>query len=139
MRRGSNLASVTRLPQRSQSDTAKQKRSAERRMKDLVQQRAHEHNDGMCEVCRREYGREVAHRQAKGGRGGEHRASNALYLCHDCHAAQRDGRGGEELATQLGQVLPSMIGGEKPNPAVIPVYCVYGRVLLDDLGGWRQA
>ena len=91
-------------------------------------------NRGMCEVCGQAPAAEMAHRLAR-GRMGKWQPSNILALCgpDGCHAAQRDGKGGERLATALGQVLPSTVNGQRPDPEQVPVQTVYGRVrLLDD-------
>ena len=107
----------------------------EKKAKAITGARCMSLNSGMCEVCGQRPASEAAHRLAR-GRMGEHRASNLLMLCNPggCHDAQRDGKGGEGLATALGQVLPSMRNGERPDPEQVPVQCVYGRVYLKDDG-----
>lgn len=106
---------------------------SEKRAKAIAKVRCMVLASGACEVCGQRPAAEFAHRLAR-SRMGEWTASNGLYLCHECHAAQRDGKGGEALATKLGQVLPSMIDGKRPDPAKIPVACIYGWSLLADDG-----
>lgn len=111
---------------------------SEQKAKAIAKVRCMVHASGACEVCGQRAAAEFAHRLAR-SRMGKWQASNGLYLCHQCHAAQRDGKGGEALATSLGQVLPSMVDGERPDPEQVPVACIYGYVLLNDRGGWRPA
>ena len=105
----------------------------ERKAKAVARVRCSILNSGMCEVCGMAPASQFAHRLAR-SRLGEWRASNGLYTCEQCHSRQRDGKGGEALATRLGQVLPSMVNGERPDPERVPVQTVYGRVFLRDSG-----
>lgn len=97
-----------------------------------------ERSDGVCEQCGQSRATDMAHRLAR-SRMGRWQPSNVLHLCARDHAAQRDGRGGEDLATALGQVLPSMVDGHRPDPRLIPVATRYGWVFLDDDGAWTRA
>ena len=105
----------------------------EKKAKAIARARASTRNDGRCEIGCGRPATDFAHRLAR-SRMGKWQASNGLMLCSLCHSAQRDGKGGEGLATALGQVLPSMVNGERPDPEQVPVQCVYGRVYLTDLG-----
>lgn len=124
------------LARRSKSRTARAKRTAEQKARTIVRTRALHFNSGMCEICGLHMATDWAHRVAR-SQGGEWRASNGLAACSPCHQAQRDNKGGGPLARSLGQVLSGMTAGEKTDPSTIPVQTVYGRVLLDDHGGWR--
>ena len=124
---------MKRAPISRMSDKKRAEQKDERKAKAIARVRVNALNFGHCEVCSGAPAAEFAHRLAA-GRQGKWRASNGLYLCHSCHAAQRDHKGGEGLATALGQVLPSMRNGERPDPEQVPVQCVYGRVYLTDLG-----
>ena len=105
----------------------------EKKAKAIARVRCVRLGGGLCEVCGLAPASQFAHRLAR-SRMGRWQASNGLYTCEPCHSAQRNGKGGEQLATALGQVLPSMVNSERPDPEKAPVQTVYGRVLLKDDG-----
>lgn len=108
-------------------------RPSEAKARAIVRVRCAALNYGRCEICAAAVATDFAHRLAR-SRMGEWTASNGLATCRLCHEAQRDGKGGEALATRLGQVLPSLVEGVKPDPSKIPVATAYGWVLLADDG-----
>ncbi|GAB3304075.1 HNH endonuclease [Epidermidibacterium keratini] len=132
------LVSVTPLRKQSKSRTSREKRRDETKARLLVRMRCFNNNGGLCEICGQREAADPAHRLATGRNGGWH-SSNLIAACRPCHDQQRDGKGGEQLATMLGQVLPSRVNGEQPVPACVPVQLVYGRVYLDDAGGFTEA
>ena len=114
---------------RSKQASSIRRRSGESRCRMIVAERA-----GMrCEVCCRAGAVEMAHRIAR-SQMGEWRASNILALCHSCHEAQRDAKGGGIVARALGQTLHPFTDGQRTDPESVPVQTIYGRVLLKDDG-----
>jgi hypothetical protein len=124
---------VKRSPLRNKSDKKRRAARAEAQAKNIVRERCATLNDQMCEICCQRPADDPAHRLSS-GRQGDWRASNLIAACRLCHDLQRH-KDGERLATKLGQVLPSEVGGVRPDPERVPVQLVYGHVYLTDLGG----
>ncbi|TDL43860.1 HNH endonuclease [Microbacterium oleivorans] len=85
---------------------------------------------GMCERCGARRATDMHHRQLR--RHGDHAPANLVHLCRGCHnhvhAKPAD-------AVDEGFIVPSW-----DDPRQVPVnHSVWGRVRLDDAGGWALA
>ncbi len=85
---------------------------------------------GMCERCGAERATDMHHRQLR--RHGDHLPANLVHVCRTCHNAVHADPAKAELA---GFIVPSWA-----NPRQCPIkHSVWGRVRLDDDGGWTPA
>lgn len=85
---------------------------------------------GMCERCGARRATDMHHRQLR--RHGDHQPANLVHLCRGCHTAVHAKPAEAQVA---GFIVPSW-----DNPRLIAVmHSVWGRVRLDDAGGWVLA
>lgn len=90
----------------------------------------HERSGGMCERCCARRATDVHHRQLR--RHGDHKPANLVDLCRECHNRVHEHR---DEAAATGFIVSRSI-----DPRTVPVHHgLYGRVLLDDAGGWERA
>lgn len=94
-----------------------------------------ERSAGWCERCDRKFGEHAHHRRVKGAGGSRrestHQASNALWLCMDCH---------DDIHGEVGQALENgWLVSQYADPAQTRVLYRGRWVLLDDNGTWKTA
>ncbi|MDI9889943.1 HNH endonuclease [Microbacterium sp. IEGM 1404] len=90
----------------------------------------HKRSGGMCERCCARRATDVHHRQLR--RHGDHKPANLVDLCRECHNRVHEHR---DEATAAGFIVSGRV-----DPRTVPVqHGLYGRVLLDDAGGWGLA
>lgn len=90
----------------------------------------HERSGGMCERCCARRATDVHHRQLR--RHGNHEPANLVDLCRECHEWVHKH---PAEATAAGFIVSGRV-----DPRTVTLrHGLYGRVRLDDAGGWERA
>ncbi|GAA3009264.1 HNH endonuclease [Microbacterium aurantiacum] len=90
----------------------------------------HDRSRGMCERCCARRATDVHHRQLR--RHGDHQPANLVDLCRECHewAHKHPAEARESGFIVSGRIDPR---------SVTLQHGLYGRVRIDDDGGWELA
>ena len=90
----------------------------------------HDRSKGMCERCCAERATDMYPRQLR--RHGDHQPANLADLCRTCH---NWAHGNPAQARKAGFIVSGSV-----DPRTVPLeHGLYGRVRLDDKGGWELA
>lgn len=89
-----------------------------------------ERSRGVCERCGQARATDMHHRKLR--RHGDHAPANLVHLCRACHAAVH---AKPEAAAAAGFIV-----WRHEDPRALPiVHGLFGRVVLDDAGGYELA